>query len=130
MSQVEHETSPSGIVIEGLASLVRDVHALLVDAKQRLDDEIRRYPTPIPRCDAQFNFLYEQRARLQEQINGIMGAMAAATDRESCVAVLDAFVGASPFTDLATESALRSRAAAWIAEHAPAPLPDARSDLR
>jgi hypothetical protein len=129
MPQAEHEAS-SGTVIADLASLVRDVHALLVDAKMRLDDEIRRYPTPIPRCDAQFNFLYEQRARLQEEINGVAGAMAAATDRESCVAVLDAFVGASPFTDLPDERALRSRASAWIAEHAPALRPDARSDSR
>jgi len=37
---------------------------LVLQAKRGLDEEIRSYPTPIPRCDAQFNAAYEQRSRL------------------------------------------------------------------
>ena len=36
--------------------------------KRRLDAEIRQYPTPIPRCDAQFNHLFERRARIVEEL--------------------------------------------------------------
>jgi GrpB-like predicted nucleotidyltransferase (UPF0157 family) len=39
--------------------------------RRRLDDEIRHYPTPIPRCDAQFNHLYEQRARIVAAIEAL-----------------------------------------------------------
>ena len=38
--------------------------AELEEKRRRLDDEIRSYPTPIPRCDAQFNQLFEERDRL------------------------------------------------------------------
>jgi hypothetical protein len=45
-----------------------DVRSALEAEKRRLDEEIRRYPTPIPRCDAQFNDLYERRARIVEEL--------------------------------------------------------------
>jgi glutamate/tyrosine decarboxylase-like PLP-dependent enzyme len=37
--------------------------------RQALDDEIRAYPTPIPRCDAQFNHLFEERARIAKELD-------------------------------------------------------------
>ena len=36
--------------------------------RRRLDEEIRTYPRPIPRCDAQFNHLLEERARIAAAI--------------------------------------------------------------
>jgi hypothetical protein len=46
-----------------------------VRARVSLDEEIRTYPTPIPRCDAQFNFVYEQRARLSQWLNQLDAAL-------------------------------------------------------
>ena len=37
----------------------------------RLDAEIRAYPTPIPRCDAQFNHLMEERDRIRRLLEEI-----------------------------------------------------------
>ena len=42
--------------------------------KHRLDEEIRHYPTPIPRCDAQFNHLFERRARIVEELARLAAA--------------------------------------------------------
>jgi hypothetical protein len=39
--------------------------AALRETLARLDAEIRAYPTPIPRCDAQFNHLIEERDRIR-----------------------------------------------------------------
>ena len=39
--------------------------AALRETLARLDAEIRSYPTPIPRCDAQFNHLLEERDRIR-----------------------------------------------------------------
>ena len=36
--------------------------------KREIDEEIRRYPTPIPRCDAQFNRLFAERDNLASLI--------------------------------------------------------------
>jgi len=41
---------------------------ILEAEKRRLDEEIRNYPTPIPRCDAQFNFLFEQREKVVREL--------------------------------------------------------------
>jgi hypothetical protein len=42
--------------------------AALEARRKQLDDEIRSYPTPIPRCDAQFNHLFEERARVMREL--------------------------------------------------------------
>ena len=42
--------------------------ACLESERERVHAEIRAYPTPIPRCDAQFNHLIEQRERLFQEL--------------------------------------------------------------
>ena len=45
--------------------------------KVDVEGQIRSYPKPIPRCDAQFNYLYEQRGAVTNAIE----RLAAAIDR-------------------------------------------------
>ena len=47
---------------------VAQVRSQLEAEKRRLDEEIRNYPTPIPRCDAQFNHLFEERERILHEL--------------------------------------------------------------
>jgi hypothetical protein len=49
-------------------SQVTDRRRLLEEEKRRLDAEIRAYPTPIPRCDAQFNYLFERREEIVREL--------------------------------------------------------------
>lgn len=56
-------TEPSSSADERRASLEK--------RRRQLDDEIRAYPTPIPRCDAQFNHLYEERARIIAELEAL-----------------------------------------------------------
>jgi hypothetical protein len=44
------------------------LQAHLSGIKRRLQDEIERYPAPIPACDAQFNFLLEQRGAVAQAL--------------------------------------------------------------
>ena len=53
------------------SELVSELRARLDAQRRRLDDEIRHYPTPIPRCDAQFNHLFDQRARIVAAIDAL-----------------------------------------------------------
>lgn len=70
--------------------------------KRRLAEEIRTYPTPIPRCDAQFNHLYEQQGRLARDLDRI--------EREKPArALIDRFIASAPYTDDASERDFRSR---------------------
>jgi hypothetical protein len=52
---------------------VAQVRSQLEAEKRRLDQEIRNYPTPIPRCDAQFNHLFEERERILRELAQLTG---------------------------------------------------------
>jgi hypothetical protein len=54
-----------------MSNPIEDLRTRLEARRRRLDDEIRAYPTPIPRCDAQFNHLFEQRARIVAAIEAL-----------------------------------------------------------
>ena len=84
---------------------LRAVRDHLSEMKQRLDEEIRHYPTPIPRCDAQFNHLFELRVRL----NQVLERIDAATDRAKSVELLEEFVRSPAYLDEPSEAALRAR---------------------
>ena len=40
----------------------------LEDEKRRINEEIRNYPTPIAGCDAQFNVLLEEQAKIVREL--------------------------------------------------------------
>ena len=41
----------------------------LENEKRRINEEIRTYPTPIAGCDAQFNYLLEEQARIVKELD-------------------------------------------------------------
>ena len=86
-------------------SLAAEILAHLSEVRERLADEIRSYPTPIPRCDAQFNHLYEQLGRLARDLEAIEGA-------KSERAAADMFLATRPYTDDQSERDFRARVAA------------------
>lgn len=59
-----------------LASLQREIAEHLRGVRERLAEEIRSYPTPIPRCDAQFNHLYDERARVSGELEAVRAELA------------------------------------------------------
>ena len=81
-------------------SLAVEIVGYLRDLRQRLTDEIRTYPTPIPRCDAQFNHLYEQLGRLSRDLDAIEGK----PER----AAAEAFLATQPYTDDPSERDFRA----------------------
>ena len=51
-----------------MSERLMQLRSRLEEIRRRLDDEIRQYPTPIPRCDAQFNGLFEERDRIARML--------------------------------------------------------------
>ena len=66
--------APTAADTDRLRSLATELRDFVLRAKRALDEEMRTYPTPIPRCDAQFNHAYEQRARLAALLRRIDAA--------------------------------------------------------
>ena len=92
-----------------LKSLWGEVRRDLLRVKRLIDEEIRSYPTPIPRCDAQFNHLHDQRARLARELDRIGALDARALDHGDFVRLIGEFVASQPYADDAPERKLRSR---------------------
>jgi len=88
-------------------SVAKEIVGHLRELRQRLSDEIRTYPTPIPRCDAQFNHLYEQLGRLARDLDAIEGT-------RSERAAVEAFLATEPYTDDPSERDFRARVAATL----------------
>lgn len=89
-----------------LTTLQREIAEHLRGVRRRLAEEIRTYPTPIPRCDAQFNHLYEQQGRLSRELDPIEEQN---LDPAQCVALIKRFIASAPFTDDPAERDFRSR---------------------
>jgi hypothetical protein len=92
--------------LEDLGPELRDY---LAGAKQSIDDEIRCYPKPIPRCDAQFNFLYEQRSRIAQLIERLDAASSPDASRAELSDVVTDFVTSAPLLESSLERELRER---------------------
>ena len=96
MSAVIERRDPAALAAE----IIEHMRAL----RERLAGEIRTYPTPIPRCDAQFNHLYEQLGRLSRDLDRIEAT------RES----IERFIASPPYTDDAAERDFRLRVKARL----------------
>jgi len=92
-----------------LEALCLELRDFLAGAKKSVDEEMRGYPTPIPRCDAQFNHLYELRSRLAHVLGRVTAMAMLDEDSRELVHALAEFAASAPFTDDAIERSLRER---------------------
>jgi hypothetical protein len=91
-----------------MEALLREVRDHLRYIQRSLDEEIRGYPTPIPRCDAQFNRLFEQRDRLYRALERIE-APDPTLSRADCVSLLEEFAASPHYGEDAAEEEIRAR---------------------
>ena len=96
----------------------------LESRKNGIFEEIRNYPPPIPACDAQFNFLLEERNRISGELARLDKLLAARLSPEESAEKLASFMEASPFIDGETAGKLRTISQGNL------PKPDQRAALR
>lgn len=97
-----------------LRLLWSEVRSGLLRAKRAIDDEIRGYPTPIPRCDAQFNHLHEQRGRLARELDRIDALSGKNLGSPDYVRLIEEFIASTPYSDDGSEQDLRFRLGAKL----------------
>jgi hypothetical protein len=66
-STIDPPPAPAGSSLEVLLNVKRELEA----AGRRVNEEIGTYPAPIPACDAQFNYLLEQRRKIAGELNRV-----------------------------------------------------------
>ena len=81
----------------------------LQERKSQIAQEILYYPPPIPACDAQFNFLLEERTRVAQTLDQVdTWADKPLTDKEQLV-LLDQFLATSPDLDETAVQEIRAK---------------------
>lgn len=103
-------------------SLGLELERYLRKAKRALEEEIRAYPTPIPRCDAQFNHLYDQRSRLCQILDQTSEGLAAFDSLGALLEAIAEFVAGQAFAENAEEQHLREQLRAELSELPPGRL--------
>jgi len=98
-----------------LPSLAASLRDFVLRAKGALDAEIRSYPTPIPRCDAQFNYAYEQRARLAALLQRIDANAGAEAGADALLHAMAEFSALPSIGESSEEQTLRARIAEALA---------------
>ena len=91
-----------------LVELLWEIRNALFRAKIQVDREIRNYPTPITRCDAQFNHLHDQQRRLARELDLIGDDEVSPRGRGSYLEAIERFIASAPCTDHPAERELRS----------------------
>jgi len=102
-----------------LDELLREVRDHLRHLQRSLNEEIRGYPTPIPRCDAQFNRLVEERGRLYRALERIEASAGPTRSRANCVDLLREFAASPRYIDDAAEEEIRARVKAGLSQLGP-----------
>ena len=89
--------SPTKPQTAGAQEIWQDIRAQLENKQQRIIGEISNYPAPRPACDADFNHLLEERARISDELNRLHAAASAASAniRKS----IEEFMAASGYLD-------------------------------
>jgi hypothetical protein len=95
--------------VHRLEPLALELRGYLAGAKQSVDEEIRTYPTPIPRCDAQFNHLYEQRSRLASILERVDAALSRGAAPDILMNAIAGFTASPPLVEGGEEQDLRER---------------------
>jgi len=88
--------TPNDMQPDPVKSRLQRIRSRLEDERDRICAEIRRYPTPIPRCDAQFNHLIEQRDSIVRELQRIEDMAASAADDAR---IIDAVIEQSSLDD-------------------------------
>ncbi len=100
--------SVAGSEPDDLRSVCTEIRILLDQKRFEFTNEIRRYPPPIPTCDAHFNFLLEERARISHEIS-CADELSGMTRSKYVSELISAFVDRCAYLDDTVKESLRRR---------------------
>jgi hypothetical protein len=82
-----------------LESISKEIQTRLESEERRIYEEIKNYPKPIPACDAQFNFLLEERTRIAAEIQRLHETIHAGKKSKDPAGLITDFLLSCPYLD-------------------------------
>lgn len=93
---------------ESAASICWRIRQHFETERLRLEKQIRTYPRPIAGCDAQFNYLLDERGRIAEELQRLEILSRKCLTRTDAVELLDEFIASSNYIRGEVEQRIRS----------------------
>jgi len=90
------------------ASIWTRIREHLENERHRINEEIRNYPTPIPACDAQFNYLLEERVQIPEELKQLEALAREDLTPDELLKRVDEFIASSKYIGGEVEQRIRS----------------------
>jgi hypothetical protein len=106
-----------------VALLQERIRTLLEGERQRIQAEIRSYPTPIPRCDQQFNLLIDMRERVFQELARLDAVTGTSATAANGAATLAAFIDSCACLDAASRLRLQADLSEGFGKPTPMPAP-------
>lgn len=91
-----------------MESVWEKIQEHLENERHRVSEEIMNYPTPIPACDAQFNYLLEERTRIAEELERLQALSRESLTPKANLKRIDEFIASSNYINAEAEQKIRS----------------------
>lgn len=91
-----------------MESVLRRIREHLENERHRVNEEIRNYPPPIPACDAQFNYLLEERERIAQELKRLEALAREGLTRRDHFKNIGEFIASSNYINGEAEQRIRS----------------------
>jgi chorismate mutase len=94
--------------LASMESVLKRMRGHLESERRRVNEDIRKYPTPIPACDAQFNYLLEERAKIAEELDRLKALAEEVLTRRARFEGIGEFITSSNYINGEAEQKIRS----------------------
>lgn len=91
-----------------MESVWKKIREHLENERHRVNEEIRNYPSPIPACDAQFNYLLEERERIAQELKRLEALALEGLTRRAELERIGEFIASSDYIKGEAEQRIRS----------------------
>jgi hypothetical protein len=91
-----------------LESVWTKISSYLENERERIYEEIKNYPRPIPACDAQFNYLLEERTCLADELNRMYEASEESLRSHNSIKLVEEFITSSRYLNTEAKQRLLS----------------------
>jgi sugar-specific transcriptional regulator TrmB len=93
---------------DSVTSVWSRIRAHLESRKERIYREISEYPTPIPRCDQQFNYLLEERELIARELDQVNNAAGKEITHAGAVKLIEDFLASTAYVEVEEKRKIRS----------------------
>lgn len=106
--QAAHPPGPPVPGTDGVRAAWTTITHHLACRRDRIYEEIKAYPPPIPACDQQYNHLLEQRTRIGLELTRLDRAMNESVTDPDPAGCIEQFIRSSSFIDTDTARKIRA----------------------